>query len=1222
MRKLRRCVERNNKKARARRALMAMVATTVALSDAGAMVTYAAQPGSEIQITEAGSNATGAGESAEFGNEGSEGNTATGAEGAGTRETGSEGSTGEDAEGAGTTETGSEGSTGTGTGAESAGTRESGSEGSTGEDAEGAGTTETGSEGNTGSRGPSILTASPLRSTGRMLTSTPPANCTETISPTAGDKIDISAVEIHSGRIEVVINNSGSYTFTGNNKRNDAYVDVSIIIQGGVEADIYFDNFYIVNDDFEYTETTSIMATNDSIVNPIVVEGTANVHVKSNSEIKAVSDLFEVSGKLNFIDSEGEASLNCSISKIMSGGEYTLSCPLVLSGNGEVSFKDAKVNVTNIAMDGSTYSTLYMTYAFNPVKVYLDGTKLSLGEKVDSGRMYTSLSDLSGLNFSVKELYDTKGNRVYNRTLTNLPAGGQIVQIDTMEGEYSAYKVVDMKKPSNLIVDDNGCITNMLVTDSTLFYVKDGDKVEAYVSDEQGSSYVENCPSRVVSIKFFDASSREEIESYYSLKEMNYAHGCNLTFPKEDSKYIYTYKLEDGTAVPKDTEIKGDMEIYVSKVEKGKVQVTIDEVSKQVDYGDLLSSVGGNAQYYLDTESGKLVKGDEPITENGSFKTIHITTTTDSGKEWFVLNNEVDMTEFAEIVNAGNSNINGRLNADLHINEGFTMIGSLENGDAFAPQDQIGDRSFCGTFDGQNHEIEFQISKTSNYVTGLFGCISTGALIQNVVLRGSIVGGTYAGGIAGATFSHGGSVTIKNCINNANITVNGDSSYAGGLIGANLRNFYLGYGNMAVNINYCGNTGKIFAESDHHGGLIGYQNNANIFSSYNTDETSNLIATGEGKVSGSYSRKGLEGVVKSDKAFKSGEVTYLMNKAAGSNVWHQTCGGGIPSLNDGSIVYAGYANCHDTELSYANTEFAHTVQGHKGKGEYSYSNGKIFAKCEYCDEQLTADIICEPEELSNNMKGVRVSYSDDWTKANYPNIVIKYSDEEDGVYAKEVPNSVGEYYIKAYVGNPEREITVNDTTYTIKPKPQPQNNPNSGNTIKVVPYIPKEENTFSIRDVIPDDIYKQIFRPDSTADSKDADKHEKNTANDSNEIVVEKVYNEEEQKVNSLINDIDSYIKQTAVTAKGANNSTAVRVYEFSGKSVPSNLIDAVRDNKNIALKYETTYMGKKFEFLITSEDAKYFDKSIKYYGPLYINLYFVLKNLNMLPLFSIMTSN
>ena len=113
----------------------------------------------------------------------------------------------------------------------------------------------------------------------RSLGSQAPAPTHETLSPQDNDRVNISDVDITNGTIDVEIANSGTYTLTGTNERNGAYVDVCIKVASPATVDLYFDGLNIVNDDsLVDSEQTTSYGYSDSI-SPIVVDGTVNLHI-------------------------------------------------------------------------------------------------------------------------------------------------------------------------------------------------------------------------------------------------------------------------------------------------------------------------------------------------------------------------------------------------------------------------------------------------------------------------------------------------------------------------------------------------------------------------------------------------------------------------------------------------------------------------------------------------------------------------------------------------------------------------------------------------------------------------------------------------------------------------------------------------------------------------------------------------------------------------------
>ena len=180
--------------------------------------------------------------------------------------------------------------------------------------------------------------------------------------------------------------------------------------------------------------------------------------------------------------------------------------------------------------------------------------------------------------------------------------------------------------------------------------------------------------------------------------------------------------------------------------------------------------------------------------------------------------NAYNLASFASLVNAGELTANAVLTADIDLAEtnAWTPIGSwaaIEGGNA----------CYRGHFDGQGHKITgFNATSSQNYF-GIFGVISTGALIENFDIYGTINTTIQnAGGVAGYARDEG--PTIRNIHSFVNI----NNTYAGGRQGGILGNSNIG----TVVIDNCWYSGTLdgndAANSGNYGGIVGYvQNNAN-----------------------------------------------------------------------------------------------------------------------------------------------------------------------------------------------------------------------------------------------------------------------------------------------------------------------------------------------------------------------------------------------------------
>ncbi|MCQ2060984.1 MAG: hypothetical protein MJY47_05285 [Fibrobacter sp.] len=214
-----------------------------------------------------------------------------------------------------------------------------------------------------------------------------------------------------------------------------------------------------------------------------------------------------------------------------------------------------------------------------------------------------------------------------------------------------------------------------------------------------------------------------------------------------------------------------------------------------------------------------------------------------------------DLYKFAEMVNGGETGINGRLTADICLNacgEGESVLkanGTLsDNASNFTQWTPIGtsEKPYTGTFDGNGHTIRgLYVNDGDAEYVGLFGYIDESAKVQNVgVVDSYFKGSLYVGGVVG--YNDDG--TVSNVYNAG--AVNGEW-YVGGVVGFNydgtVSNVYntgsvsgyyevggvVGY-NMDGSVSNVYNTGSVSGTGNHVGGVVGYSLDGTVSNVYNT----------------------------------------------------------------------------------------------------------------------------------------------------------------------------------------------------------------------------------------------------------------------------------------------------------------------------------------------------------------------------------------------------
>lgn len=168
----------------------------------------------------------------------------------------------------------------------------------------------------------------------------------------------------------------------------------------------------------------------------------------------------------------------------------------------------------------------------------------------------------------------------------------------------------------------------------------------------------------------------------------------------------------------------------------------------------------------------------------------------DASKDTFEISTAAELAGLAELVSAFevfDETIVIKLTADIDLgNREWTPIG----GDS--------DWSFGGTFDGQGHTIRGLCINATTDNQGLFGYIDKSAIVQNLIVTGSVTTSKgFTGGIVGRSPRNKG--TVRNCGFYGTVTATGTS---GGVVGGGnaLNCWYYRTDEAASNLGVCGGT--------------------------------------------------------------------------------------------------------------------------------------------------------------------------------------------------------------------------------------------------------------------------------------------------------------------------------------------------------------------------------------------------------------------------------
>ncbi len=272
---------------------------------------------------------------------------------------------------------------------------------------------------------------------------------------------DISTMEADevSGIIEISISTSGIYKLSGSNYRadGDSYIPVQITIESGVTADLILDGLDILNPSEWDAGFTSLVHTK-----PIIVDGTANIYIKSDSSVKVVpylsfygDSIYSDSGTVNIIESENNAVFtldsvvlntlnvnggNISAEELICSDSFTVTDGFIGVNNFvdvntvtvDGGYCDFECSETITTSDGTAaYRSIISDLPANAQVTELNGKTLSHTYTDENGELITYLPDLTVTGFAV----DVDGVLYICETTGGDSDSGFI---------YSAFKAIDI----------------------------------------------------------------------------------------------------------------------------------------------------------------------------------------------------------------------------------------------------------------------------------------------------------------------------------------------------------------------------------------------------------------------------------------------------------------------------------------------------------------------------------------------------------------------------------------------------------------------------------------------------------------------------------------------------------------------------------------------------------------------------------------------------------
>lgn len=310
--------------------------------------------------------------------------------------------------------------------------------------------------------------------------------------------------------------------------------------------------------------------------------------------------------------------------------------------------------------------------------------------------------------------------------------------------------------------------------------------------------------------------------------------------------------------------------------------------------------------------------------------------TPEKSGSYYLLDNAGKVEWFSNMVatNGGSTAYYARLTADIDFERKVNL---------HLPIGKTKGNKFKGIFDGQGHRIKNMIIyRPGDEAQGFFGYLqgNSSCTVKNLIIDKScsVIALTKAAGLAGSCQNTGATITIENCVNEADVTVSGQD--AAGIIGGQNDT------NPRFVIRNCVNTGNITSTnaSPYVGGLCCYLgNNENSIENFiNLGTITGHLGGNIGRMMGSIkgvidlsnTEEKTQGVVEdlASEDIASGVLTYYANKEAGKEVFFQTLGEDsypVPfstskSVKQISLTETGYA----TYVAEGNVLFPSPLQAY------------------------------------------------------------------------------------------------------------------------------------------------------------------------------------------------------------------------------------------------------------------------------------------------------
>ena len=382
--------------------------------------------------------------------------------------------------------------------------------------------------------------------------------------------------------------------------------------------------------------------------------------------------------------------------------------------------------------------------------------------------------EFDGQNHTVTvdyESYSTRfgffGTIEENSTVHNLKVAGKI----TATNQNQTGGICGLLKGGSKIYN---CISAAEIVDN-----QSGDGTIAGISAvTYGASTIENCaffgkisaPNRDGNggiISWSNNGSETTIKNCLVVADINWGGGAD--FGRNNPSIVNTFKTTASDETLANGQMTYKLNSQVSGAENWFQTLGTDAMPTPLSSSEKLYA---NGTFYCDGVTSKggdvvLSNTDESVVDPHVFGADGVCTGCHAvGQEAEAVSGVYQLTKagnllwWAQYVNAGNPASDAVLTADVDMSAAkYVPAGTPES-------------KYVGTFDGQGHSVTFALNNPETNYQGLFGVATDGATIKNIVVKGSVSGKNYVGGIVGGSNSgtDGKKLSIINCGNEATIT--------------------------------------------------------------------------------------------------------------------------------------------------------------------------------------------------------------------------------------------------------------------------------------------------------------------------------------------------------------------------------------------------------------------------------------------------------------------